>query len=99
ISPSYPPLMQELLRFAVSGRLREQSALVGETLEEFLQGGSTGLEVAVTTPDGRTVEARTQAHEDASLLQFAETDQSGLYRAQIGQHPREYLFAVNVPTA
>ena len=34
-----------------------------------------------------------------SVLRWTDTDISGLYRATIGQHPQEFLFAVNVPTA
>jgi hypothetical protein len=99
LSPSFLPFMQELLRFAVAGRLREQAAVVGDILEEFLPASSAGLAVKVHTPDERTVDAQTQPYEDAALLRFTETDQSGVYRALFGQHPQEYLFAVNVPTA
>jgi hypothetical protein len=98
-SPSYPPLIQQLLRFAVAGRLREQAALVGETLEEYLPIGSGGLDVLVRTPDGSVEATRTQDREDATVLSWTSTDTSGIYRAVIGRHPREHLFAVNVPTA
>jgi hypothetical protein len=98
-SPSYLPLMQELLRFAVAGRLREQAALVGETLEEYLPLGSAGLDVVVNTPDGVAEATRTQDREDATVLSWTNTDTSGIYRAVIGRHPRDHLFAVNVPTA
>ncbi|HMC65002.1 MAG TPA: vWA domain-containing protein, partial [Gemmataceae bacterium] len=99
LSPSYPAFMQELLHFTVAGRLREHAAVVGDTLEEFLPLGSAGLEASIQTPDGRTHEERTKSQEDAAVFRFAGTDQSGVYRAAIGQHPQEYLFAVNVPVA
>lgn len=99
ISPSYLAFMQELLRFTVAGRLREQAAVVGDVLEEVLPIGSTGLDVTVHTPEGRTEQTRTQDREDNVLLRWTETDASGLYRATVGRDPREYLFAVNVPTA
>ncbi|MBY0527706.1 MAG: VWA domain-containing protein [Gemmataceae bacterium] len=98
-SPSYASLMQELLPFAVAGRLREQASLVGEPLEGFLQSGSAGLEVTIQTPDGRTEHTQTQAQDDTVVLRHGDTDQSGIYRMTIGQNPREHLFAVNVPTA
>lgn len=98
ISPSFPALMQELLRFAVAGRLREHALAVGEPLEEFLQTSGVGLEVTLLLPDGRTESARTVLRDDAPLFTWADTDRSGIYRAMIGQHPREHLFAVNVPT-
>lgn len=99
VSPSYLPMMQELLRYAVAGKLREQTAQVGQSLEEYLSPASGGLDVTLTTPDGRTVATQTRTLDDAALFRFSDTDQSGLYRAVIGLHPQEYLFAVNVPTA
>jgi hypothetical protein len=97
-SPSYPAFMQELLRFAVAGRLREQAATVGEPLEAFFASGG-GLEVTLRTPDGRKEEFRTEAQEEASLLRWADTDQSGIYVATVGNHPQEHVFAVNPPVA
>jgi hypothetical protein len=99
ISPSFPALMQELLHVAVAGRLREQALVVGEPLEMGLPSASAGLEVVLRTPDGRTETARTEAREELGLLRWAEVDTSGIYRATVGQHPEEFLFAVNVPTA
>jgi hypothetical protein len=99
ISPGYPPFMQELLRLAVSGRLRGQATLVGDSLDEVLPVGSAGLDVVVHTPDGRSEETRTQDREENAVLRWTDTDVSGIYRATIGQHPQDYLFAVNVPTA
>ena len=41
----------------------------------------------------------TTALGDGSVLRFGDTDVSGIYKVQLGQHPREYLFAVNVPAS
>jgi hypothetical protein len=98
-APSFVPLMNEVLNFAVSGRLREQAVTVGEPLEEFLPTAASGLDVAFLTPDGRTETVHTQAYDEASVFRWADTDQSGLYRATIGQHPQDHLFAVNVPAS
>ncbi len=99
ISPSFPAMMQEVLQYAVAGRLREQATVVGDVLEEYLQPGDGGLEVTLHTPDGRTESARTESREEIGVLSWADTDISGIYRATIGQHPQEHLFAINVPTA
>lgn len=99
VSPSFPALMQELLHFAVAGSLREQAAAVGDFLEEYLPPGGAGLDFTLRMPDGRTETGRTQLQLEGGLLRWTETDVSGVYRVTIGQHPREYLFAVNVPTA
>lgn len=99
VSPSYPPLMQEMLRYAIAGRLREQAAVVGDTVEEFLPLAEGRLDVALTTPDNRNETFRTEDREEASVLRWADTDVSGIYRAVVGRHPQDHLFAVNVPAA
>lgn len=96
-SPSYPVLMQELLRFAVAGRLHEQAMTVGAPLEEYLPAAHVGIGFQVHTPDGRTVEGITQTRDDTAHLAFADTDSSGIYRVTFGSNPREFLYAVNVP--
>src|SRR5262249_13949521 len=82
-SPSFLPLMQEVLRFSVAGRLREQAGVVGEVLEEFLPVGNSGLDVAIHTPDDKAESARTQDREEGSVLRWSATDTSGIYRAVI----------------
>lgn len=99
ISPSYPALMQEVLRFAMAGRLREQAVLVGDPLEESLPLGSAGLEASVVSPEGRAEATQTQNREDACMFSWADTFAAGLYRVTLGANPREHLFAVNVPVA
>jgi hypothetical protein len=98
-SPSYLVFMQELLRFAVAGRLHDQAVLVGEPIEEYLPAASAAVEVQFRTPDGRKVAATTEARDDAALLRLVDTDQSGIYVATLGKHPQEHLFAVNPPAA
>jgi hypothetical protein len=98
-SPSFPAFMQELLQFAVAGKLREQAVLVGEPLEEFITTRGGTLEVNLRTPDNRKEEFRTEPQDEATLLRWAETHQSGLYIATIGSDPQEHVFAVNPPTA
>ncbi len=51
------------------------------------------------TPDGRTQQARRRTQDGASLLEFADTTQSGVYAARFGPPiDRSLLFAVNVDT-
>ena len=91
-------MMHELTRFAVSGRLREQSVLVGTVLEEVFLG-SGELEGTLTVPgDDSPRKIKTQGGEDLTAFLWPDTDQSGIYRLTIGQDPQERLFAVNVPT-
>src|SRR5262249_38148495 len=73
------------------------AVMVGEPLEEFFTAGPK--EVTLHTPDGRKEEFRTDPQEEASLLRWADTDQSGIYVATVGSDPHEHVFAVNPPTA
>ena len=106
ISPAFPPLMQEILHHAAAARLRERSLQAGEPIEMYLPS-ATGIEALVEVPrdplgahDGDDEAPRkvsTQVLGDGSVLRFGETDTSGVYKVQLGQHPREYLFAANAP--
>ncbi|HEY7314338.1 MAG TPA: VWA domain-containing protein, partial [Gemmataceae bacterium] len=96
-SPTFPALMQELLYYASAARLREQVVQVGEPIELYLPDTVAGAEATISTPDGRTETARTQTQEDASVVRWTDTDISGVYSVVVGQHPRQHLFAVNVP--
>ena len=95
-SPSFPALMQELVYFASAGRLQEQSVEVGQGIDLFLDRADT-LEATIEAPDGRTEKAQTQILDDGTALRWSQTDVSGIYRVVLGDAPREYLFAVNVP--
>ena len=100
VLPSYAALMQEVLHYAIAGRLREQATTVGEPLEEMLSTPSSGLKVTMHVPWQEDPEkTQTQANGDGSVLRWPDTSISGIYRATIGEQPVEHLFAVNVPTA
>jgi len=96
-SPSFAPLMQELLYYASAARLREQIFQVGDPIELYLPNAVSGAEATIDTPDGRTETTRLQAQDEAAVLRWTDTDISGFYRATIGSHPQQHLFAVNVP--
>ncbi len=99
-SPSYLPMMHQLLELGVAGRLREQFVTVGEPFEEILPPGASA-DATLVTPVSAKDHPETvhiQAGEDANILRWTDTDASGIYSAVIGSHPQEHLFAVNVPT-
>ncbi len=96
-SPTFPPLMHEVLYDAAASRLRERSFEVGEALELFLPPGDGATEANVQTPEGRTETARASQGDDAGVLRYADTDISGVYRLSVGADPHEHLYAVNVP--
>ena len=78
---------------------RNVTLVSGDTIEEYLPLSGAGMDVRLRAPDGREETTQTEARDEIGVLRWADTDQSGLYRATIGQHPQEYLFAVNVPVA
>jgi uncharacterized membrane protein len=100
-SPSFGAMMQELARLAVSGRLREQTALVGAILEEFLPSASGEVDATIhypaTVPAIKPQKTRTQVVEEVNIFRWTDTDISGLYRVVMGNGPHEIPFAVNVP--
>jgi hypothetical protein len=102
-SPSYAAFMQELFLYAVAGRVREEAAVVGDPLERYVLTSGAPVDVTMATPDSRDPPAptvQTQPYdEEASVLRWSDTAISGIYRATLGQHPQDYLFAVNVPVA
>lgn len=100
-SPSFGAMMQELVRLAVAGRLREHAVLVGQLLEEFLPAQGAELDVELHYPEGSGVssqKSRTQLVDEANLFRSADTDLSGIYRLTVAREPQEHLFAVNFPS-
>jgi hypothetical protein len=100
ISPSYLAMMQELLRFAVSGKLREHAVTVGGILEQALppSGGDVSGLLYLPGQGNHPVKTRIRAAQEQTVFRWADTDISGIYRLTVGADPQEHLFAVNVPT-
>jgi hypothetical protein len=98
-STSYLPMIQELTRVAVSGKVREKAYQVGEILQQHLLSGGNRLNVTLYLPDThdgpRTV--LTQGEGELTVFEWALTDRSGIYRMTVGQDKHDYLFAVNPP--
>lgn len=110
VSPAFPAFVQETLFYAAQSRLRERALSVGEPIELYLTSTAL-LEASIDMPrdlldgpiradtDEGPRKQPTQSIGDGSVLRFGETDTSGIYKVRLGQHPQEYLFAVNVPQA
>jgi hypothetical protein len=96
-SPTFLPLMHELLYFAAAPRLREQTLDVGEPIELPLPQTAGGVAATVKTPDGRSENATSEALADGSAVRWTDTDLTGLYTITIGSDPREHFYAINVP--
>jgi hypothetical protein len=96
-SPAFLPFVHELTRHAALGA-PPRVVSAGEPLTDYLTV-RYGLDGKIATPDGREVDVTLQDQGEFAVVRFPETDQSGIYRLTLGGSPREYLFAVNVPTS
>lgn len=99
---SYPPIMEQIILAAASGRLNERNVLVGQPLVQSFPGAATGTEATVTRPTGagEPVPIRLVADGEVSTLRFEGTDLSGLYQASLAAPlNRQIGFAANTDPA
>ena len=97
---SYPPIMQEIVLEAASGRLSERNVRVGQPLDQALPATAVGAPVVVTRPDDAKVPGQVAADGDVGSFHFEETELSGAYRARFGPPVgEEVLFAANPDAA
>ena len=98
-SPSFPPLMQELLYYASAARLREQVRTGRRTDRVVLaQHGRRHAEATISTPDGRTETVRTAGPRTRAASCAGPIPTSAASTASSSViDPQQHLFAVNVP--
>lgn len=97
--PTFIASMQEVLRHALSPRLKEQTYVVGQVLEQYLPGQGE-KPVRLYPPTKLEPEQfPTLIREDFALLRWVSTDESGTYRARVGKDNVVHLFAVNAPNS
>ncbi|WP_435016663.1 BatA domain-containing protein [Tundrisphaera sp. TA3] len=97
---SYPPVMEQVVLQAASGRLAERNVRVGQPLDQALPATTIGSPVEVIRPDEVKVAAQVAASGDVGTFHFEDTDLSGAYRARFGNPPAsEALFAANPGSA
>ena len=93
---SYPPIMEQVIMQAASGRLAERNVRVGQPFDQALPASAAGAPVEVTRPDEVRMPAKLKAAGDVSVFHFEETDLSGAYRAKFGPPlALESIFAAN----
>lgn len=100
VSPSYLPIMQQLAKLLVSGRVQRESMRVGQPISFPLPEGAFDVDAAVTRPErlGRPeVElAKSEIQNGSAYLDYANTDRSGVYRCAVGTPIEEdWAAAVN----
>jgi len=93
---SFPPVMEQVIFQAASGRLAERNVRVGQPLDQALPSSASAAAVTVVLPGGRSVASKLQASGGVSLLHFSDTELSGAYQVKVGPpSPQESTFAVN----
>lgn len=95
--PSFLPMIQETVLFAVSGRWGDRQHLVGEPLNHSFAAPSSDVEISVRRPDGRTMPVASTRTGSIGEFTFDDTAQSGMYEVTYA-HPlsRTELHAVNI---
>jgi len=99
--PSYLPIVQELLAYAIRGQLQDRNVFVGQPLGSLLPPGTQG-DIEIQLPGGEIKRnSAGQAGADRSWS-FTDTTTSGIFRAQTAVQgsavPLLESFAVNVNT-
>ena len=93
---SYPPIMEQIVLQAASGRLAERNVRVGQPFDQALPASAAGAAVEVNRPDESRAAAKLTAAGDVSVFHYEETDLSGAYRAKFGPPLAvESIFAAN----
>jgi hypothetical protein len=93
---SYPPVMEQVVLLAASGRSAERNLKVGQPLTQTFPATAAGAAVSVVRPAGAPGTAKLTAEGDVSLLRYDGTDLSGIYHAKVGPPvDREIDFAAN----
>lgn len=94
--PSFVPLVQEMLQYAVVQQVTERTVRVGQALGDTLPAEGRVPNLVISTPRGRAEEVRIQEEGGVRTWSFADTGISGLYTARYGPPvSRNDLFAVN----
>ncbi|HEX5103532.1 MAG TPA: hypothetical protein VFV87_06955, partial [Pirellulaceae bacterium] len=92
--PSFPPLVHEMLQFAVAGQSEGRNLAVGDELTGIIAAGGLDQPVTLSGPDGLSERLPVVADGLGARWTFGGTATSGLYEAQADQTVQR--FAVNV---
>jgi hypothetical protein len=96
LHPSYPPVMEQIILQAASGKLAERNIGVGQPIDQALPALATDAPAEVVRPDEARSNLKVKADGDIALFHFEETDLSGTYQVKYGPPlASESIFAAN----
>jgi hypothetical protein len=93
---SYPPVMQQLILQASTGRLTERTIRVGQPYDQTFPAAGASSIATVTPPRGQAVNLKLKTSGGLSQLHYEQTELSGTYQVRIGPPlATEASFAAN----
>jgi hypothetical protein len=93
--PSFPPLVQEMLSVAVSGRNENRNVVVGDVLTAALPRGAAQA-LTITGPDNRRERISSVMAGDERRWTYSGVELSGLYQATYDSPGAVQFFAANL---
>jgi Aerotolerance regulator N-terminal/von Willebrand factor type A domain len=81
---SYPPIMQQIVLQAASGRLAERNIRVGQPYDQSFPLAGPSVTATVAPPRGQPLVTRLQGAGGTSQLHFEQTELAGRYQVRIG---------------
>ena len=82
---SFPPVMEQIVLLAASGRFAEKNIRVGQPLSQSFPPSAAGAEVSVRKPGAPAVAtAKLKGAGDVAQFVYEDTDRSGVYGVDVG---------------
>lgn len=96
LHPSYPPILEEIVTRAASGRQQDRNVISGQPLTAPFPSSAQSSPVGVLLPSGELRPTSLRPEGQISFLDFAETEAAGPYSVRLGPPAAsELMFAVN----
>ncbi len=96
VHPSYPPVMEQIIMFAASGRTTERNVRVGQPLDQALPATAASASANVLDPNEKSTPTKLTLAGDVAVLKYEDTEISGIYQVKIGPPiARDSTFSVN----
>jgi hypothetical protein len=98
--PSYVPIVQELLAYAIGAQLEQRNLRVGDSLGGTIATPAGDAPLTLHLPDGRNEQLRLHSEGNYGTWTYFDTSTSGVYSAQFAPPlAQTEIYTVNVDTA
>jgi hypothetical protein len=96
LHPSFPPVMEQVVLRAASGRQLDRNVTAGQPLGAPFPANARSAPVGVVLPSGEVRSSALSTEGALAFLDFPETDRAGAYEVRLGPPvARNLLFSVN----